>query len=226
MARVQRAFVALVGSVAVGVVSLYAGRLLAHNRQINRDIQALKQVRPPEALDSEIGDLSWYTAPDAATASIPAPTLPRLVFVTTRKCDTCGEARLAWVQALEGEDVQGKIELWLVEDTASEDSAWAQHEFQLRGISTRALELRNVEEFAFRTGIRAVPMAVLLQGRRIACVVSGIPTQSATEECTRRLTAGSAPLSMFIENNSSVVALFPQPEYPTGRIPATSGRRP
>lgn len=226
MARVQRIFVVLVGSIAFGVVSLYAGRLLAHNRQISEDIQALQQVGPPEALDSEIGDLSWYTAPDAATASSPAPTLPRLVFVTTRECDTCGEARRAWLQALEAQDARGKIELWLVGETASEDSAWARHEFELRGISTRALELRNAEEFAFGTGIRAVPMAVLLHGQRIACAVSGIPTRSATEECTRRLTAGSAPGSMFVENNSSVVLLFPQPGCPTGRFPAASGSRP
>lgn len=155
--------------------------------------------------DSELLDGSLYrTITSADNKGALGGT--NLLAVVAAVCQGCAEASEQWedlVNRLGAEPVHIRI---VSLDGVIPDLP-ALRRLAQRKVPFRVISPKEPIIFGFRTGIRGVPMAVVLKGTgTVSCILNGVPSQGSVKRCAQ--TSLTASASTFIASEGSMTPWF------------------
>lgn len=166
---------------------------------------------PSSNSDSNLLDGAWYSPMPVASLANGASRFT-LALVVKSACDACVAAARRWVGLLDGQLRGSDVRLAIVSVGS----------FDLTSLDrlTRPpiiLHVIDPDEFSVRTGVRTVPLALLLEsGRVVRAAAGGVPSDRALEAFADVLLRGGNG-STFTEHGAPALSLSSTAE-PTTKL--------
>lgn len=143
---------------------------------------AARDIRASEVLDSR------FYAPanesGAALATAAATGKPILMLFTRNGCPNCDQSVDIWTRWLAGNTGGASsldVRVAAYDDASGIDALVTR--LHSSPVPLRVLKITDPLMFAVSTGIERLPLAILVNGERVSCVIEGVATDSAIGRC-------------------------------------------
>ncbi len=193
---------------AVGVVVLAAGTLSSGARclRLRATLERLQAGGGARITESEILDQRMYATEAWETEERGLTPQFTLMVVTGPDCQTCGHALTAWRKALSDDTTAVRFRLATIE--ASGDERRLIEQLRAEGRDATLLTIRDASRFSALTGVKLLPMAVVLDAeRRVVLAASGAPSEAALRAFSRVTQAALEHWPPVFEHNAGTTSI-------------------